>query len=66
VRKNCKMIIEIWSNTSLSPLSSTFVSDRSFKFLNFQIGPLNLEFVSDRSFLSTSVKPKLLCPLSQS
>ena len=27
-----------------------FVSDRSFKFLRFQIGPLSFEFVSDRSF----------------
>ena len=73
-------------NTSLSPLSFMFVSDRSFKFLTFQIcslsfefvsdmsfkflrfqiGPLSLEFVSDRSFLSTSVEPKLICPLSQS
>jgi len=31
-------------------LSFMFVSDRSFKFLTFQIGPLSFEFVSDRSF----------------
>jgi len=46
------------------PLSFEFVSDRSFKFLRFQIGPLSFEFVSNRSFLSTSVKPKLICPQS--
>jgi len=50
-------------NISLGPLSFMFVSDRSFKF---RIGPLSFEFISDRSFLSTSVKPKLICPLSQS
>jgi len=49
----------------IDPLSFEFVSDRSFKFLRFQIGPLSFEFVSDRSFLSTSVKPKLICPLSE-
>jgi len=36
-------------NTSLGPLSFTFVSHRSFKF-RFQIDPLSFEFVSDRSF----------------
>jgi len=46
-------------NTFPGPLSFMFVSDRSFKFLRFQIGPLSFEFVSDMSFLSTSVKPKL-------
>jgi len=49
----------------IDPLSFEFVSDKSFKFLRFQIGPLSFEFVSDRSFLSTSVKPKLICPLSE-
>jgi len=34
----------------MGPLSFTFVSDRSFKFLRFQIGPLSFEFVSDMSF----------------
>jgi len=37
-------------NTSLGLLSFIFVSDRSFKFLMFQIGPLSFEFVSDKSF----------------
>jgi len=37
-------------NTSLGPLSFTFVSHRSFKFPRFQTGPLSFEFVSDRSF----------------
>jgi len=37
-------------NTSLGPLSFTFVLHRFFKFLRFQIGPLSFEFVSDRSF----------------
>jgi len=37
-------------NTSLGPLSFTFVSHRSFKFQRFQIGPLSFEFVSDWSF----------------
>jgi len=37
-------------NTSLGPLSFTFVSHRSFKFLRFQIDPLSFEFVSDKSF----------------
>jgi len=27
-----------------------FVSDRSFKFLTFQIGPFSFEFVLNRSF----------------
>jgi len=43
-------IINHRPNTSLGPLSFTFVSHRSFKFLRFQIGPLSFEFVSDRSF----------------
>jgi len=47
-------------------LSFEFVLDRAFKFLRFQISPLSFEFVSDRSFLSTSVKPELICLLSQS
>jgi len=34
----------------LSPLSFTFVSHRSFKFLRFQKDHLSFEFVSDRSF----------------
>jgi len=34
----------------MDPLSFTFVSHRSFKFLRFQIYPLSFEFVSDRSF----------------
>ena len=38
-------------NISPGPLSFKFVSDRSFKFLMFQIGPLSFEFVSDRSFM---------------
>ena len=38
------------SDTSLGPLSFTFVSHRSFKFLRFQLDPLSFEFVSDRSF----------------
>ena len=37
-------------NISLDPLSFTFVSHRSFKFLRFQIGHLSFEFVSDRFF----------------
>ena len=37
-------------NTSLGPLSFTFVSYRSFKLLRFQIDLLSFEFVSDRSF----------------
>ena len=49
----------------IDPLSFEFVSDKSFKFLRFQIGPLSFEFDSDRSFLSTSVKPKLIFPLSE-
>jgi len=45
------MYVCIWIlNTSLGPLSFTFVSDKSFKFLIFQICPLSFEFVSDRSF----------------
>jgi len=63
--KEKSYLVNCWSNTSLGPLSFTFVSDRSFKFLRFQIGPLSFEFVSDRFFLSTSVKPKLICPLSE-
>jgi len=43
-------IVIMWSNTSLSPLSFTFVSRRSFKLLRFQIDPLSFEFISDRSF----------------
>jgi len=43
-------------NTFSGPLSFKFVSDRSFKFIRFQIGPLSFEFVSDRSF---NVKAKL-------
>ena len=43
-------ILITWPNTSPGPLSFKFVSDRSFKFLRFQIGPLSFEFVSDRSF----------------
>ncbi|AES74246.1 hypothetical protein MTR_3g117370 [Medicago truncatula] len=31
-----------------------------------RIVPSSFEFVSDKSFLSTSVKPKLICPLNQS
>jgi len=45
-----KLILNFWPNTSPDPLSFMFVSDRSFKFLRFQIGPLSFEFVSYRSF----------------
>jgi len=44
------MMIKYRSNTSMGPLSFTFVSHWSFKFLRFQIDPLSFEFVSDRSF----------------
>ena len=53
-----KLILKERPNTFLGPLSFTFVSDKSFKFLKFQIGPLSFEFVSDRSFCQP--------PLSQS
>jgi len=46
--KNIQIFIR--PNTSLSHLSFMFVSDRSFKFLRFQISPLSFEFISDRSF----------------
>jgi len=36
-------------NTSPGPLSFMFISDKSFKFLRFQIGLLSFEFVSDKS-----------------
>jgi len=44
------MKLKFMPNTSSGPLSFMFVSDRSFKFLRFQIGLLSFEFVSDRSF----------------
>jgi len=47
---NKSFTIKNISNTFLSPLSFTFVLDRFFKFLKFQISLLNFEFVSDRSF----------------
>jgi len=50
----------------IGPLSFELIYDRFFKFLRFQIGHLSFEFVSYMSFLSTSVKPKLICPLRQS
>jgi len=43
-------MITFWRNTSPSLLSFIFVSDKTFKFLKFQIGPLSFEFVSDKSF----------------
>jgi len=47
---NFKLLDKFRPNTSPGPLSFMFVSDRSFKFLRFQIGPLSFEFVSDKSF----------------
>jgi len=45
-----QVLIKKIPNTSSGSLSFKFVSDRSFKFLRFQIDPLSFEFVSDRSF----------------
>jgi len=49
-KKYIILLVYIRPNISLGPLSFTFVSHRSFKFLRFQIDPLSFEFVSDMSF----------------
>jgi len=48
----------LWPNTFLGPLSYTFVLNRFFKFLRFQIGPLSFEFVLDMSFFFIKISDK--------
>jgi hypothetical protein len=36
-----KLVLFFGQNTSIGPLSFTFVSDRSFKFFKYQISPLS-------------------------